>query len=89
MTPIQFPQTNKVLTAPAGQESEIEPLPVHTDGKQCISCWRLTWRERLRVLFHGRVWLCCLTGATQPPVWLDARETVFDPVAAPRKSAAN
>lgn len=33
------------------------PLPAYTDHEQTISCWRLTWRERLRVLWSGRLWL--------------------------------
>lgn len=75
MTPIHFPASNKILTAPAGA-ADVLPLPVHTDGRQCLSCWSLTWSERLQVLLHGRVWLCTLTGATQPPVWLDAAKAV-------------
>lgn len=74
MTPIAFAGANKLLTAPP-DSSGIAPLPVHTDGKQCLSCWSLTWRQRLQVLLHGRVWLCTLTGSTQPPVWLDASKS--------------
>ena len=81
MTPIHFPQSNKILTAPPGAK-DIDPLPVHTDGRQCLSCWSLTWRERLTVLLQGRVWLCTLTGPTQPPVWLAAGKTV--PVLIPK-----
>ena len=88
MTPIHFPQANKILAAPLGRENDISPLPVHSDGKQCLSCWRLTWSERIRALLHGRVWLCTLTGPTQPPVWLDARRTVF-PRAQPSLAPGN
>lgn len=79
MKPIHFPQANKTLTAPDGALGEgiqIEPLPVHTDGTQCLSCWELTWPERVQALLHGRVWLCAQTGGTQPPVWLAAARTV-------------
>lgn len=74
MTPISFPAANKILTGPPGSQG-IEPLPVHTDGRQCLSCWSLTWKERLQVALHGRVWLCTLTGATQPPVWIDVSKS--------------
>lgn len=54
MTPINFPEQN---TTYAKDQPEYLPLPALTDGTTCITCWRLTWRERLRVLFSGRLWL--------------------------------
>ncbi len=75
MQPVHFAQANKILTAPPDSEGVL-PLPVHTDGTQCLSCWSLTWRERVAGLLHGRVWLCTLTGSTQPPVWLEASKQV-------------
>lgn len=70
MTPIKHQFVNKTLLAPAGQEDDVLPLPVYTDNEQCISCWQMSWRERLSALFFGRVWLSVLGGSTQPPVWL-------------------
>ncbi len=73
MKPVAFEEANKTLTKPAGMaDSECGPLPTYTDGATCISCWGLTWRERLRVLFTGRVWLGVLSGQAQPPVWIKA-----------------
>ena len=45
---------------------------------QCISCWKLSWRQRIAALVHGRVWLSVLSGYTQPPVWMDCSKTVFE-----------
>jgi hypothetical protein len=73
MKPFQFWRANKILMPPKGggvNSQDIAYLPVWTDGTQCVSCWRLTWRERLSVLFFGRVWLAVLSGGTQPPVAL-------------------
>lgn len=52
----QFPET--IL---AKDQPEYIPLPVarirYSDGVQSmISCYRLTWLERLRVLFGGKIW---------------------------------
>jgi hypothetical protein len=47
------------------------PLPVQQDSTQTLSCWRPYLRERLSVLFFGRVWLC-VSGSAHPPVWLSA-----------------
>lgn len=75
MQPTRFPEANRKLTLP-GEDSA--PLWIHTDGQACISCWRLNWRDRLRALLHGRVWLWVFSGAvTQAPVSLECRETPF------------
>lgn len=69
MTPVEHRFANKTLYAPVGKEEEIGTLPIYCDDEQCISCWRMSWRERLSALFFGRVWLSVLSGPTQPPVW--------------------
>jgi len=57
--PHTFAESNVVY---AKDQPEYLPLPAHraTDGR-VTTCWRLSWRERLRVLFGGRVWLQMLT----------------------------
>lgn len=72
MRPIEHRFTSMTLNAPPGQEDEVLPLHVYTDGEQCISCWQMSWQERLSALLFGRVWLSVLSGQTQPPVWLMA-----------------
>jgi hypothetical protein len=77
MKPINFPQFTKVLQRPSTMaESECQSLPVWCDGKQCISCWKPTLVERLKILLTGKVWLGVLSGTTQPPVFISG-ETVF------------
>lgn len=79
MEPIQFEQANKNLLKPEGMtEEECGSLPVFTDGKQCISLWKMTWRERLSALFFGRIWVSIHSGQTQPPVWLMAKKLIFE-----------
>ena len=72
MTPIRFPEANKELTG------NNRSLWVYTDGKQCISCWKLSWKQRLKALLFGKVWLSVLSGGTQPPVWLYCDKTIFE-----------
>jgi len=74
MRPIQFKHSNKVLR-PSGKEysgnvTGVAPLPVWTDGEQCVSCWKMSFRERLSALLFGRVWLALLSGETQPAACL-------------------
>jgi len=72
MKPTQFKYSNKVLQPGGAQYSgnitEVAPLPVWSDGEQCVSCWQMTFKERLSALLFGRVWLAVLSGETQPPV---------------------
>ena len=65
MTPVEFPEQNTTF---AKDQPEYLPLPAFTDGTHVVSCWRLTWRERLRLLFGGRLWLMQMTfgGPLQP-----------------------
>jgi hypothetical protein len=72
MNAIGFPQANVKLSAPQPPGPiPIEPLYAWTDGQRCVSCWRLSWRERLRVLCRGQMWLHVLSGSSQPPVAAD------------------
>jgi hypothetical protein len=76
MKPQRFKHSTNTLQ-PSGAQysenvSEVEPLPVWTDGEQCVSLWRPSFRERLSVLLFGRVWLALLSGRTQPPAYVVA-----------------
>jgi hypothetical protein len=78
MKAIIFKEANRNLLKPQNMtDEECKNLWVYTDGKQCISCWKLSFKQRLSALIHGRVWLSVLSGQTQPPVWLDCAKTVF------------
>jgi hypothetical protein len=80
MEPIKFPQANKELGKPHGwTDEQCGALPVFSDGRQCISLWKMTWRERLSALFFGRVWLWVFMGDTQPPVGLEVIKEIFRP----------
>lgn len=38
-------------------QPEYIPLDAFTDGRVTITCYRLSFRERLNILFLGRLWL--------------------------------
>lgn len=81
MEPEKFPQANKNLLKPEGwTDEECGSLPVFTDGKECISLWKMTWRERFSALFFGKIWLFVVSGQTQPPVSLMAAREIFKEV---------
>jgi len=59
MKPIKFKEQNCIL---AEDQPQYQPLPVYrAEDGQVISCWSLTFKERLRVLFSGKIWYSVLT----------------------------
>lgn len=80
MKPIDFPQSTKELQRPACMtDDECGSLHVWTDGNQCVSCWKPSLKERFKILFGHPVWMGVMSGRTQPPVYLEAGENVFEP----------
>jgi len=56
---IEFPEQTMVY---AKDQPEYRPLPAHrTLEGQVTFCWRLGWRDRLRVLWSGLIWHQVLT----------------------------
>lgn len=62
MKPIEFKEQNIVF---AKDQPEYLPLPAHkvvNDPKgQVIFCQYLSFRERIKLLFTGKVWVCLLS----------------------------
>ena len=78
MKPIKFKEANKNLQKPKNmKDKECGSLWVYSDGKQTISCWKMSFKQRVKALIWGRIWLSVLSGETQPPVWLQSEKTVF------------
>lgn len=70
MIPTHFDEEN--CTLQGREDEDILDLPVFRGDGEVISCWRPSWRERLSVLFFGRVWLRLLHPRTQPPSIVEA-----------------
>ena len=65
MKPTDFDGSNTAFA----KEKEYIPLPAHrANGTEGIitTCWRTTWRERIRIAATGRVWLQVMS-FNQPP----------------------
>lgn len=70
MKPIKFREMTVTWATVTWAENQPEyrPLPAFTDERETISCWRLSWRERLQALLGGRLWLrqCNFSKPLQP-----------------------
>ena len=73
MIPKTFPEQNRILFKPKDMVDPCGILPVHVDGKYIHSLWSLSWRERLRVLFTGRLWVT-VYGEGHPPIALSTEK---------------
>ena len=59
MKVVKFKECNVVL---GGGQPEYLPLPAHRDKNGLVtSCWGLNWKERIIVLFTGKVYLQLMT----------------------------
>lgn len=79
MRPVKFKEATIELKKPLSMTNdECGSLFVHQSAKgECISLWTVPLWQRVKFLFHGKLWLGVLSGKAQPPVWLDMTQTVF------------
>lgn len=66
MKPIKFKQQNIIF---AENQQPYLPLPAYQDntqGGRIFHCWALTLKERLKILFTGKLWINVLN-FKQPP----------------------
>ena len=75
MKPTEFEEQEDTLVRPDSMtDDECGPLPIfRTDDDYIISCWQASFKDRLKFLFVGKMWLGIMTGKSQPPVWLDTK----------------
>lgn len=61
MKPIEFKEQNTIF---AENQSEYEMLPAFkadTSQGEVVSCWKLSIKERLRLLWSGKLWMSLVT----------------------------
>ncbi len=61
MKPTTFPEVNVTF---AKDQPEYLPLPAFRNDSpqgEVISCWQLSFRERIRILFTGKLWVSLMT----------------------------
>lgn len=74
-----FKNANKTLLKPKNMtDDECSALRIWTDKEKCVSCWEMSWKERISALIYGKIWLYVLSGSTQPPVALLCERDVFN-----------
>ena len=76
MKPIELKEQNRLLRKPDSMTDEqCGSLPVHVAEGVCTSCWKMTFKERLKTLFYGKIWVSVITGtSTQPPISVQCKK---------------
>lgn len=68
--PVDFPDSNFTWKGWPADADRVEVMDLPTwydpETRHSVSCWRLSWWERLCVVLTGRVWLSAM--GTHPPV---------------------
>lgn len=78
MKPIKFKESNVSF---GDNQKEYLPLPAFRDEDgQVITCWKLSFKERIQVLFSGKLWITMLTfnKPIMPILPLSHRNKVFE-----------
>ena len=61
MKPVKFKHQNVIF---AKDQPEYHPLPalkLNTPEGEVISCWQMSFKERMKVLLTGKVWLSLMS----------------------------
>lgn len=69
---VKFPEVNLVI---AKDQPEYIPMPANYEPEHGVAtiCWQLTFRERARLLFAGKLWHQIMTfGAAMQPQRMSA-----------------
>jgi len=78
MKPINFKESNKTFLRPESMtDDQCRPLRVYQDDKYIISKWKLTFFERIQILFSGIIWLCVHANYT-PPISVDLKNPFIE-----------
>lgn len=75
MKPVEFKEKNVVF---GEGQPEYLPLPAfknHSELGEVITCWELSFWERIRILFLGKIWLNMITfNKPLMPVYLTTKK---------------
>lgn len=58
MKPIKFKHQNTVFAENQNEYISLPALKLDTPKGEVVTCWRLSFRERITVLFSGKIWMC-------------------------------
>jgi hypothetical protein len=61
MRPVEFKHQNTIFAKDQPQYQQLPALLLEGPEGHIISCWKLSFKERIQVLIFGRVWSSLMT----------------------------
>jgi hypothetical protein len=72
---LKFKEHNVVYAKDQPQYKPLPALRIEGEEGQVVSCWGLSFTERIRVLFTGKIWVSLLSfNRPLTPSWLSTRK---------------
>ena len=57
MKPVKFKHQNVIFAENQPEYLQLPALKLNTKEAEVISCWKLSFKERIKVLIFGRIWM--------------------------------
>ena len=79
MKPIDFKHRNVIYAKNQDDYNSLPALKLDTTEGEAISCWKLSFFERIKLLFTGKLWLSlmCFNGPLTPRFMSVNRKDVY------------
>jgi hypothetical protein len=61
MKPIEFKHQNVIFAKDQPEYSPLPALRIDSPQGEVISCWQMSFKERMKVLLTGKVWLSLMS----------------------------
>lgn len=61
MKPVKFKHQNVEFAKDQDEYNTLPALRIDSPQGEVISCWKVSFKERIKVLFFGRVWLSLMS----------------------------
>ena len=61
MKPIKFKYCNTIYAEKQSEYQEFPALKIESKEGEIISCWKLSFKERIILLFTGKMWLSLMS----------------------------
>ena len=61
MKPIKFKHSNVVYAEDQPQYQPLPALKIQSEEGEVITCWKLTFFERIKILFTGKMWMSLMS----------------------------
>jgi hypothetical protein len=61
MKPVEFKHQNIVFAKDQPEYQPLSALRIDSPTGEVVSCWKLSFKERVKIVFTGRVWLSLMS----------------------------